>query len=177
MEIWKDIVGFESSHQISNMGRIRTKDRYAKVCGNGKRLVKGRILKPVRCKNGYLEAQLNFQGKRTVFLLHRLVAMYFVANPHGLPEVNHKDENISNNEADNLEWCTSKYNANYGTRNERFREKLMIPVNQYDTKGSFIRKWSGAIEVEKCLGIHGESVARCCRGKQRLAGGFEWRYA
>ena len=81
MEIWKDIPGYEGYYQISNLGRIRSLDRYANVCGNGKRLVKGRIIKSVKCTNGYYEASLNRNGVRKVMLLHRVVANVFIPNP------------------------------------------------------------------------------------------------
>jgi hypothetical protein len=56
--------------------------------------------------------------------VHRLVAMAFIPNPDNLPQVNHKDENKCNNNVDNLEWCTAKYNSNYGTRSIRQSEKM-----------------------------------------------------
>lgn len=71
-------------------------------------------------KNGYLYVFLyDGCGKRKAMLVHRLVAMAFVGNPDGLPQINHKDENPANNNAENLEWCTARYNSNYGHRNER----------------------------------------------------------
>lgn len=109
-------------------------------------------------------------------MLHRLVAQLFIQNSDGLPQINHKDENLSNNSYENLEWCTAKYNANYGTRNRRYAEKVMKPVNQYDLEGNFIKTWNGAIVVERELGIHGESIARCCLGKQKAAKGYTWKY-
>ena len=176
MEIWKDVPEYEGRYQISNMGRIKSLDRYARVGGGSVRFVQGGIIKPIRCKNGYLEAPFSKNGIREVFLLHRLVAQLFIPNPNGLPQINHKDENLSNNSYENLEWCTAKYNANYGTRNRRYAEKVMKPVNQYDLKGKFIKKWIGAIVAELELGIHGESIARCCMGKQRAAKGYTWKY-
>ena len=112
-EIWKDIKDYEGIYQISNIGRIKSLDRY---CNN--RLIKGKILSPHLAK-GYLKINLYKNGKSKHFAIHSLVAEAFIPNPNNYPEVNHKDENKENNNVDNLEWCDSKYNCNYGTRTER----------------------------------------------------------
>lgn len=70
-------------------------------------------------KNGYLGIVLCKNGIKQNYIIHRIIAKLFVPNPSGLPEVNHKDEDKSNNNADNLEWFTHKQNANYGTKNVR----------------------------------------------------------
>lgn len=114
-EIWRDIEGYEGQYQVSNLGRVKSFDR---IDGAG-HLKRGRILRPVPDKKGYLRVQLHKEGKRKLFLVHRLVAQAFIPNPEGLPQVNHRDEDPSNARADNLEWCTASYNVNYGTHNER----------------------------------------------------------
>lgn len=178
-EIWKDIPEFEDSYQVSNFGGFRSKDRYAKVCGGGMRLVRGRVLKPQRCVNGYMEISCNREQQRRVFLLHRIVARLFVTNPNNYPEVNHKDEDIANCRADNLEWCTSKYNANYGTRTQRCLENnpQKRAVNQYTKDGEFIRRWGMIEEAARHVGVDGSAITRVCRGRQRTSKGFVWRYA
>lgn len=178
VEMWKDIKDFEDCYQISNLGRIKSKDRYVRVCGGGKRLVKSKIIKPNKCTNGYYEASLNKNGKRTVILLHRLVAQHFIDNPLNLPEVNHKDEDISNNCVENLEWCTSKYNANYGTRNQRVREKTKTKsVVQYTKDGEFVKKWDCIVDAERNVGADTAAIIRVCKGKQKTSMGYLWKYA
>lgn len=178
-EVWKSILGYEGMYEISNLGRIRSLDRYVQY-PRYKCFVKGRIIKPCVCKNGYYEAHLHMNGKRKAYLLHRLVASAFIHNPDNLPEVNHKDENPSNNCADNLEWCTSKYNANYGTRNERcFHKYQQKPINQLSLNGEFIKRWNGIGEAAKSLGIDDSHIIRVCQKKKRSisAGGYKWEYA
>lgn len=70
------------------------------------------------CDNGhgYKQVFISVEGKRYVRYIHRLVAECFIPNPDGLPEVNHKDGNKANNNADNLEWCTSSYNKLHAIR-------------------------------------------------------------
>lgn len=176
-EIWKDIKGYEEYYKISNYGRIYSKERFVKTCGNGRRIVGGRIVNPVKCTNGYLEVQMHIKGKVIIKLLHRAVAEAFLPNPDNLPEVNHKDEDISNNTLQNLEWCTSKYNANYGTRNKRFGQKFKKPVLQYDLNGNFIKRWDGVIDASKGVGARSECIIRCCKNRQETSAGYKWEYA
>lgn len=114
-EMWKDIPGYEGLYQVSNLGNIRS----LKYAGGNK----VKLLKQATT-NGYKQVQLSKNGKGKNHLVHRLVAIAFIPNPNNLPVVNHKDENPSNNNVDNLEWCTQEYNINYGTRNERASESM-----------------------------------------------------
>lgn len=101
MEEWKDVVGFEGIYQVSSTGIVRRTDN-------------NYIKKPSESRNGYMFVDLNHKEKRKHGYIHRLVAEAFIPNPNNLPAVNHKDENKTNNNVDNLEWCTYKYNNNYG---------------------------------------------------------------
>lgn len=119
-EIWKDIEGYEGLYQISNLGRVKSLEKYVNTAikNNTKVKRKEQILKQYN-KNGYLQVTLTHNNKRKYFGVHRLVANAFIPNLNNYPQVNHKDENTLNNCVDNLEWCTAKYNCNYGTRNSR----------------------------------------------------------
>lgn len=107
-EIWKDIIGFEGIYEISNLGRIR-------------RIKTGRILSTRRSDGWYITVTLYKDKKRYGKSLHRLVSEAFISNPDNLPEVNHRDEDKTNNRVDNLEFCDHKYNVNYGTIKDRIR--------------------------------------------------------
>ena len=121
-EIWRPIVGYEGLYEVSNTGRVRSLDRYVKCDYEKYRLHKGKVLSPGKDKDGYLSVVLSCNGKHKKIAVHRLVAQAFIPNPDDLPIINHKDEDKTNNRVDNLEWCTVKYNMNYGTRNIRIRE-------------------------------------------------------
>ena len=110
-EIWKDIIGFEGIYEVSSFGNIR-------------RIKTGRILSASKCGGcrGYARIILCKNGKQYGKLVHRLVAELFIENPQGLSEVNHKDEDKTNNRVENLEWCDHKYNMNYGSRKDKARE-------------------------------------------------------
>ena len=118
-EIWKPVPGYEGLYEVSNLGRVRSVNRYVKSKGESYWLRKGKMLSPAKDKNGYLKVNLSCNGKNNIIRVHRLVAQAFLPNPDNLLEVNHKDEDKTNNRVENLEWCTAKYNNNYGTKIER----------------------------------------------------------
>ena len=121
---------------------------------------------------GYLQFRCN--GRKT--LVHRFVAECFLPNPENLPCINHKDENKTNNCVENLEWCTHKYNLNYGTRNERIGETNSKKVLQYTLDGKFVKEWQSLREIERVLGFSHGNISNCCNGKQKSAYGFVWSY-
>lgn len=112
-EIWKDIPNYEGLYQISNLGRVKSLPR------KGTNTKKERILKFAKSNKNYLIAILTKHNKRNAKSVHRLVAEAFIPNPNNFPQVNHKDENRHNNCVDNLEWCTNRYNCNYGNRSAK----------------------------------------------------------
>ena len=116
MEIWKTINGYEGLYEVSNLGRVRSLDRCVKYSNGQTHIHRGRILVPGISKTGYMQVCLCKNGKMKHPLVHRLVADAFLENPGNLPQINHKDENPSNNVVENLEWCTPDYNLHYGER-------------------------------------------------------------
>ena len=104
------------------------------------------------------------------------MALAFIPNPNNLKQVNHKDENKTNNTAENLEWCNAQYNSNYGTRTERSAEGCSKPINQYDLQGNFIKSWSSGTEIERITGYARSNICKCCRDIYKTAYGFIWRY-
>lgn len=176
-EVWKDVVGYEGYYQVSNFGRIRSVDRYVDDSRNGKRLLRGGIRKATAGKNGYLSARFCMNNKPKMIMLHRVVASAFIPNPDNLPEVNHKDEDITNNCVDNLEWCTSKYNANYGTRNKKLSMLHKKAVNQLDLGGNLIKRWDSGREASKHFGIDPTGIMRVCKGRKESYKGYKWEYA
>ena len=175
IEIWKDYKDYEGLYQASNLGRMRSLDRWVKSKSGSVRLCKGKILKPFTTKNGYLQVCLWKNGKVKTFYVHRLVAEAFLPNPNNLTEVNHKDENKLNNNAENLEWCDREYNCNFGTRNERDALTKSKPVLQYTMEGEFVKEWKSIRECGR-NGYDQGHVAACCQGKQKYHKGFIWKY-
>ena len=109
---------------MSNIGRVKRLSKPKRNYNINTKLfeiitIPEKILTPQLDKNGYYRIGLTKNRKRSYYFVHRLVAEAFIPNPDKLSYVNHKDEKKTNNKVDNLEWCTMKYNCNYGTRNER----------------------------------------------------------
>ena len=167
-EIWKDIDGYEGLYQVSNLGRVKSL--------NYLHTGKERNLKPGTDGSGYRFVGLYKNGKTRLFYIHRLVAKAFIPNPDGKLEVNHKDENKTNNCVDNLEWMTRQENNNYGTRNERVSKSLSKSVFQYSLDGEFIRKWPSTIQIERDLGFSIGNISQCCNGKLKSAYGYIWKF-
>jgi hypothetical protein len=169
MEVWRDIEGYEGLYQVSNLGRIKSLNYNKKGVE--------RIMKVCKDKKGYIVCGLSKNKNLKTFKVHRLVASAFLSNPNNLPQINHKDEDKTNNRVENIEYCNNDYNRNYGTRNKRASASCRKPILQFTKEDVFIRKWDGAIEVEKELGFDNSSITKCCKGKQKSAYGFVWMYA
>ena len=100
----------------------------------------------------------------------------FIGNPNNYPCVNHKDENNANNSADNLEWCTQKYNMNYGTCPERIGKANSKSVIQLDKEGNFVGKYISISCAEQMTKISQGSIGDCLHGRRKTAGGYLWQY-
>lgn len=126
IELWKDIKNYEGLYQVSNLGNVKSVDRYVYAGDNSNHKyqhIKERNLK-LSGGNKYIQVRLCKNGKIKAFLVHRLVAEAFIPNPDNLPCINHKDENPKNNQAENLEWCTYKYNNEYNGRIDKCKHKI-----------------------------------------------------
>ena len=147
---WRDIEGYEGLYQVSNLGRVRSLN-----CRGHKGCIG--ILTPRLDGKGYEMVALYKEGKARNTKIHRLVAQAFIPNPNNYPQVNHKDENKTNNDVKNLEWCTNEYNHNYGTRNERVGKSLSKKVICITTGEIF----NSMREACRKYNIHTGSMTEC----------------
>ena len=164
-EIWKDVPGYSGLYQVSNLGRVMS---YRNQYGHGPRIIHGE-----KTKSGYIQVKLNKER----FKVHRLVAMAFIPNPDGLPQINHKNEIKTDNRPDNLEWCDSKYNNNYGLRTQKASVSLSKPVKQLSRDGVLIRVFYGIHEAGRETNIDYRNIYRVLAGQRKTAGGYKWEYA
>ena len=116
MDNWKDVVGYEGLYKVSDTGKVRSLERYRDNKNGNQVLIKGRLLKQAE-NLGYKYVSLSKNGEQKSFRVHRLVAIAFLENKLNKPNVNHKDCNKSNNNVNNLEWCTQKENVWHAFRN------------------------------------------------------------
>lgn len=115
-EIFVAIKDYEGSYEISNYGRVRSLTK--SWIANGNLVIrKGRILMLSIDKFGYYKINLWNKCKCKRFLVSRLVALHFIANPKSLPQVNHKDGKKLNNYEENLEWVNGSENIQHAFDN------------------------------------------------------------
>ena len=161
MERMIPMPGYEGRYSVTESGQVYShkSNKFIKAHDNG---------------HGYMEVCLCVDGKPFHKYVHRIVAEAFVLNPDNLPEVNHKDENRANNHAGNLEWCTAKYNKNYGGRAKKFSISRGTPVMCVETNQVF----HGIREAARATGLNASSIAACCTGYRntKTTGGFRWKY-
>lgn len=172
-EIWKPVEGFQGSYEVSNMGTVRS---YKQNRTDGK------TTKGYENRKGYRVVLLyDGEGGKKWFPVHRLVAKAFLPNPHDLPQVNHKDEDKSNNRADNLEWCTNQYNARYGTKKERAGvsnrccKTTPTPVYSVDRDGN-VRRYGSIGEAERATGLCHSNIVSVLKGRRKHSGNMKWFY-
>lgn len=151
--IMKDIEGYEGLYRITSCGRVwsyRSK----------------KFLAPFKNTKGYLQVCLYKDGKKKMFLVHRLVAEAYIPNVNNLPQINHKDENKTHNWINNLEWCDSKYNNNYGTKNDWNKKKVRcVELNKI---------FESQTAASKELGIRQSCISECVNGKRKSVGGYHF---
>lgn len=167
-EIWKNIEGYDG-YQVSNLGNVKSL--------NYNKTGKEKIMKLCKDKYGYLTLILYKEGKNKFMRVHRLVADAFIKNPNNLPQVNHRNEDKTDNRVENLEFCDAKYNMNFCTRNERSsksktngkKSKKVICIETGVTYPSLS-------EVHRQFGFSESNISAACRGKYKQSYGYHWKF-
>lgn len=178
-EEWRPIPGWEGLYEISNKGRVRSLGRWVSF-GNQMRYAKPTILKPAKTNGRYYKVGLRQFGCVKYYLVHRLVAMAFIPNPDDLPEIDHIDENIFNNEVSNLRWADRKIQQ-HGTALERAKQTKIArldgkPVLQ-KLNGVIVGGYPNVATAARALGVKGcNCISQAALGKRRSAYGYEWQY-
>lgn len=172
-ETWRPVKGLEGFYEVSDLGNVRSLNYH------NWGIVKN--LTPVPDKDGYLRVCLSMNGRQYNRMVHRMVAMVFLDNPDNLPQINHINEDKTDNRVCNLEWCTCEYNNNHGTRNERVSKNKQNTncrrVLQLDLAGNLIREWDSLHEVNRQLGFDVAHIGRVCNGLKKTGYGFKWQFA
>ena len=169
-ERWSKMDGFTNDYEVSSEGRIKSL-KYG-----------GQKLLAFVDSRGYPSLQLrNKTGKQKTYIVRRLVAKAFIANPMNKREVNHKNGVKNDNSVKNLEWSTPKENSQHAYdsglhKAKRGKDcKLARPVIQMDLDGKFIRKWDCIQDAKRFTGC--KCVSHVCLGLYKTGAGFKWAYA
>lgn len=179
-EEWKDIKGFEGQYKISNMGRVWSVSRTVRIGGKtGTCQTKDLIMKQITDAKGYKRVCLNENGKTKFKPIHRLVAEAFIPNKEGKPQVNHKDGDKTNNNVNNLEWCTNSENQKHAYRlglnkvtGRAGRSK--IAVKQISNKNEIVAIHCSLNEACRVTGVYAQNIRKVLLGIRKTAGGYKW---
>ena len=174
-EIWKDIAGYESLYQVSNLGRVKSLRRLTKCRGGSYGVVKEKILKK-SLNNGYEIVSFIKDNRHKTYSVHRLVALAFIANPYNLPQINHKDEFKSNNIAKNLEWCTHRYNINYGSFQKNKAKSNSKKTYKTSIDGEILGAYDSLKEAATANAERSGSVSNCIGGRVKTLHGFLYKH-
>lgn len=176
-EQWKPIEGYEGCYEVSDQGWMRSIPHKVNTKGGKQRMSPGRILVQKLSNNGRYQVQLSKENKCRCVSVSRLVTKAFCPGWFEGAVVNHKDENPRNNRADNLEWCTSLYNTNYGTGKYRAAKTHWVAIIGTDKEGNEHR-FSSIQEAAAYVGGKMPCISACCRKVQgkHNAYGYQWRY-
>ena len=172
---YRDIEGYEGHYMVDTKGNVFS-------------LKRKKIMTPCKSNNGYMQVHLSIGGVMKSHKIHRLVAKTFIPNPYNLPQVNHKDEDKTNNCVENLEWCTQSYNMNYNDGQKRRAssrdyeeiskkrsEVQSKEVTQYDFDGRIVAIWRNAYVAEE-HGYNRTMINQCCLGNKKSHKGYVWKY-
>lgn len=190
-EIWVDIPNYEGCYQISNLGRVKSLERYI----DKNHHIMEKILASTM-KKGYPSVNLSKSNETKTFYVHYLVAIMFLNKSDfkfekeekrelidfNTLEINHKNENKLDNKAENLEWCTHLYNMRYGTGIKRSalkqlnNEKNSKPIGQFTKDGVLVKKYPSIMEAYRQTKNIPTLISQCCKNKRRTTGGYKWKY-
>jgi len=179
-EIWKmvkiiDGTDFSGFYMASTFGRIKKLARITQRKNGYNLPQKEQILPQHDNGHGYLTVCISGCCKPSSYYVHRIIAATFVPNPdpEHKTQVNHIDEDKTNNHAENLEWVTPKENANYGTKNQRVAEKNATQIIQLDIYGNFVKEWASSKEAER-NGFTHSCIWDCIRGELLSYNNYIW---
>ena len=188
-EIWKDVIGYEGLYQVSNLGRVKSLDRYVfNSRWNIKIHKQVMFLRPHKNNKGYKLLSLTKNNKSKSFQVHRLVALAFIPNPFNKEQVNHINGIKDDNRVENLEWNTAHENMKHAYKNNLITiDKIRKCVNKsakvrerpiYQIKnGEIINEFKTIENAKKMLGGKSSgNIVNALKGRHKTAYGYEWKY-
>lgn len=180
-EIWKDVLGYEGYYMVSNLGNVKSLERFR--LGNKKSLTKvnERLLKYKIDKYGYKVYSLTKFAKTNMFTCHRLVAKSFIENPFNYDQVNHINGIKLDNRVYNLEWCNNSHNMK-----EAYKLGLIKPKKSKDNilskkvakikDGEVICIYDSVADASKQNHVGKTAISNCLKGRSKSSCGCKWSY-
>lgn len=184
MEEWREVKGYEGLYEVSNYGNVRSLARKVEYLKNGRVItqrLKGKMLKPGN-HDGYKSVILCKNRKTKSKQVHRLVAEAFIENPLNKQEVNHIDENPSNNNVNNLEWVTHIENSRHGTRGQRIAKAntgnplTSRQIFQYTEDGELVGTYASPRVAEIETGFSRNSISSALYNNTHRLKGYIWKF-
>lgn len=185
-EIWKDVVGYEGLYQVSNLGRVKSLDRYTVRRYKGgkthEQLYKGILLKNIIDSDGYFIVSLRKNKTAKLKKVHRLVCEAFISNPENKPQVNHIDGNKQNNKLDNLEYCNASENQIHSIKFLGYRQSKETIEKRAKKQCKKVlcvelnKMFDSAKEASLWLGLNDHAITHYINGQGKTCGGYTWRY-
>ena len=193
-EVWKDVVGYEGLYQVSNLGRVKSLDRYV-IISDIPRYRKSKIRVQMPSHNGYRRVQVSKEGKTKYFFVHVLVALAFIPNPENKPEIDHINTDRVDNRMENLRWSTRKENASNPLTRQKLSEKEKRKWKEYEyaqrrieqhhnkrevqqisMTGTVVATYISASYAARLLGVSSRSITACCEGRNQTCLGYFFKY-
>lgn len=189
MEEWKDVIGYESLYQVSNLGNVKSLDRLVET-SRGPRFYEGRLLNNCKLKIGYMSVRLSKDGILTTFYVHRLLMESFYGVDIYKVCVNHINGDRSDNRIDNLEWVSYSENTNHAINILKSLTPPSKKIGKYDKQNKLIKTYDSLKDAAEDNDIAPANISVACNNKQRkkvkngkeyyytvnICGGYRWKY-
>lgn len=170
-----------NNYYVTENGDVYSRNNTNDKCGRIRKLCSGIV------SSGYCMVQLCRLGTIKQKLVHRLVAEAFIPNPENKPQVNHKNGNKKDNSVSNLEWVTASENElhSYKVLGKTHPKPMLGRKGENNpTSKSVIQIKDGSIkdifcsitEASKTTNIDFRKISKCCLGKTKTAGGYQWKF-
>jgi hypothetical protein len=178
-EVWKDVVDYEGLYEVSNLGRIKSCDRFVKHPKGGRKFIRGKIKSLSKDKDGYLRVCVCKEGKEKGMSVHRLVCMSFIKNIENKSQVNHKNGLKYDNRLDNLEWSTNQENQIHAFRTGLRKPKINNEksVNMFSKNTSeFVCSFISIAKASKHINCTTSDICNVLKNRQKSVRGYYFQY-